>query len=92
MSNSIIIFTLNGCQHCDSLKERFTNLSIPYNELDIEKNEELWNKIVDYNNSEVVPTILMYDEYDKGEIFIPGKDYETEDEIVKIIEFKIKGT
>lgn len=92
MSKNVIIFTLNGCHYCDSLKERFTNLSIPYNELDIEKNEELWDKIVDETNSEAVPMILIYDDDDNGEFLIPGKDYNTEDEIVNIIKIKIKGT
>ena len=89
MSNTVVLFTLNTCEYCNSLKERLYNLSIPFNELDVEKCEDIWNKIVEETESDSVPVILIYDENDNGEIYVPGKDYETEDEIVEIIK---KGT
>jgi len=41
MSNTIVIFTLKTCGHCADLKEKLTELSIPYEELEINKNRKL---------------------------------------------------
>jgi len=91
MTSNVVLFTLKGCYHCDSLKEKLNNSSIPFNHLDIENVEEIWDQIVEQTESDVVPVVLIYNDND-GELFVPGKDYETEDEIVEIIKSYIKGT
>jgi glutaredoxin len=86
MSHKIVLFTLNGCEHCSSLKNRLKNLSIPYEEIDVELNEQIWGQVVDQTGEDSVPTTFIIGEDDDlGTIFVPGVDYETEDEIVEII-------
>lgn len=86
MSTSIILFTLDGCSHCSSLKKRLNDLSIPFNEIEINKNPEIWETVVKEIKHEYLPTTFIINrDYDEGLVFIPSIDYETEDEIVEII-------
>jgi glutaredoxin len=84
--NIVIIFTLHGCDHCASLKEKLVEKSIPFNEIEITENQELWEKIVLQIGDEILPTTLIFnDEGNFSKIFIPGRDYQTENEIISII-------
>lgn len=86
MPTSIILFTLDGCSHCESLKNRLNELTIPYNELEINENPEIWDEVVKQIKHELLPTVFIVNrDNDEGLIFIPSIDYETEDEIVEII-------
>lgn len=90
MSNKIIIFTLYDCSHCKNLKNRLYDQLIPFNEIEITQNEELWRKIVDRIKHNILPTILILsNEIDESPIYIPGVDYQTEDEIIQIIKTHI---
>lgn len=83
---TIIIFTLNGCTHCKSLKKRLDEVSINYFEIEITKNQEIWNKVVEQTGHNVLPTVFIKSENsDDGPVYVPGRDYMSEDEIVEII-------
>jgi hypothetical protein len=86
MDNTIIVFTLNGCIHCNSLKQRLKKLSIPYIDVEITKNENIWNQVVEQTGHDSIPTIFIKKKNtDDGPVYVPGRDYESEDEIVEII-------
>lgn len=89
--NKIILFTLKGCPHCVSLKNRLIDASIPFIELDVDDNPEIWAEVVNEINEELLPTTLITNtESEDGFIYVPSIDYETEDEIFHIIQNKIK--
>lgn len=89
--NKIILFTLNGCPHCESLKNRLINDSILFAELDIDENPEIWKQVVDEIEHELLPTTLITNtDTDDGFIYVPSIDYETEDEIFNIIKNTVK--
>jgi glutaredoxin len=84
--NTIVIFTLNGCGHCQSLKKRLNDISIPYTEIEIGVNEEIWKQVVKQTGEDVIPTIFIKKENDEnGPVYVPGRDFQSEDEIVEII-------
>jgi glutaredoxin len=86
MSNTIIVFTLNGCGHCKNLKKRLSDISIPFTEIEIGKNEKIWNQVVEQTGHNVLPTVFIKKEdSEDGPVYIPGRDYQNEDEIVEII-------
>ena len=86
MSNIIVIFTLDGCSHCDSLKKRLKGLSIPYMDIEITDNEEIWNQVVTQTGHNLIPTVFIQKEdSDDGPVYVPGRDYQSEDEIVEKI-------
>jgi glutaredoxin len=84
--DKLIIFTLDGCSHCLSLKKRLTELNLTYKEVEVSQNKEVWDSIVKEIKHEFVPTILISpDNSENGVIFVPSINYQTEDEIVNII-------
>ena len=86
MSNSIVIFTLNGCFHCKNLKNRLNELNIPFIDVEIGENQKLWDQVVEQTGHNVIPTIFIKKENtEEGPVYVPGRDYETEDEIVEIL-------
>ena len=86
MSFTIVIFSLNDCYHCKSLKKRLKNDNISFTDIDIDLNQSLWNDIVNQTGHNVVPSVFIgNNDTDDGPIYIPGKDFEDEDAIVDII-------
>lgn len=84
--NTIVIFTLNGCGHCQSLKKRLDDISIPYTEIEIGANEEIWKQVVRQTGEDVIPTVFIKkNDNEDGPVYVPGRDYQNEDEIVEII-------
>ena len=90
MANTVIIFTLNGCGHCLELKNRLDENQIPYQEAEITLNRPIWNQVIDQTGLDILPTIFIRQEgIDSGPVYIPGRDYQTTDEIVEIIKSHI---
>jgi glutaredoxin len=84
--SKIVIFSMNGCGHCVSLKKRLNGLSIPYNDIDINQHEDLWKQVVEQTGHNVVPTIYISEENsDTGQVFVPGRDHHNENEAIEII-------
>jgi hypothetical protein len=63
-----------------------SELNIPYIDFDVIKFRQEWLLIVEKIGVDILPTSLIKDvNSDDGKFFIPGQDYETEDEIVEIL-------
>jgi len=87
----LILFTLNGCSHCNSLKNRLNDIGIGYIDVDVDENQSVWDLVVKEINYEYFPTVLItHEDDDEGTIYVPSVDYKTEDEIIEIITKKIK--
>ena len=89
MSNKVFIFTLNGCGHCKELKKGLNEQNIDYIELEIGKNQEIWDQVVKQTGHNVLPTVFIsLAGGEDGPVFVPGRDYvEKEDVIEKIKEY-----
>jgi len=85
----IIIFTLKTCPHCTELKNMLKNEKIQYNEIDIEEYPDLWNDIVEYSGQDYLPTLFIGEEHE-GRIYTPTNDYNNLEELVKIIQKKLR--
>jgi glutaredoxin len=84
--NSIVIFTLNGCSHCQSLKQKLKEISIDFTEIEVNANEDIWKQVVNQTGEDVLPTVFIKKENDEnGPVYVPGRDFQSEDEIVEII-------
>ena len=86
MSNKIVIFTMDGCGHCKSLKNRLEEISVPYIDIEINENEHIWNQVVSQTGHNLIPTVFIQnDDSDNGLVFVPGRDYDSEDDILEKI-------
>jgi len=86
MKYNLTLFTMPFCSYCNGLKKRLDELNIPYLDYDVIENREDWLLIVEELGIDILPTTYINEvDNDKGVFFIPGKDYQTEDEILEII-------
>lgn len=82
----VVIFTMDSCPYCLNLKNNLNNLNIDFVEMDIHENKVFWGYIVKQVNDDVVPMVFLgKDDEDEGEIYVPGRDYNEESEIVEIV-------
>jgi glutaredoxin len=83
MSNQVILFTLNGCSHCVNLKNKLKEHSISFIEIEVTKNQNLWDNVIEQTGFNILPTVFIKKtDTDVGPIFIPGKDFEDADELI----------
>lgn len=62
------IYTTTYCPYCKRAKSLFESLQIPYEEIDVENNHELREKLIETYNWQTVPMIFI------GETFVGGCD------------------
>jgi glutaredoxin len=83
---NVYIFTLNGCLHCTYIKTKLTELSILFHDIEITQNRQLWEQIISQTGYDITPTILIQESNDNsGLVYIPGRDFQSSDEIIEII-------
>jgi glutaredoxin len=86
MSNTVILFTLDNCIHCKSLKKRLRIESIPYTEIEITNNEKIWNEVVNQTGHNSLPTVYIKKENsDTGPVYVAGVDFMNDEEGINII-------
>jgi glutaredoxin len=92
MTDKLYIFTLDGCGFCTSLKNRLSEVSIPFTEIEVNANPHIWNQVVTQTENDALPTIYIQKEGgNTGPVYVPGKDYDSEDEIIEILQNYFKG-
>jgi glutaredoxin len=83
---TIYIFTKNGCSHCKELKKKLTNESISFYDVEITKNNEIWENVVSQTGFDILPTVFIVNDNDNiGTAYTPGVDFKDVNEIVEII-------
>ena len=86
MANKIVIFTLNGCGHCVELKKELNNQNIPFIELEIDANKEIWNNVVEQTGHNSLPTAFIgLNGEDEGPVFVPERDFKSKEELIEKI-------
>lgn len=86
MANELLVFTLDGCGSCKVFKERLNKESLPYREIEVGRNKEIWNKVIDQTGNEFLPAFyIKKDDTGKGPFFAPQKDFKDDDEAIGII-------
>lgn len=84
MGNQIFIFSLRGCGHCKTLKEKLNEESILFTELEINSNREIWDQVVKQTGLNILPTVFIKKgDSDDGPVFVPTRDFSSTEEIVE---------
>jgi glutaredoxin len=86
---TICIFTLNECVHCAELKSKLTEQSIPFKDIEITKNRELWNQVINQTGYDTLPTVFIRNDDGSGVVYTPGRDFQDVNEIIEIIKKNI---
>ena len=90
MEKTITLLTSDDCFHCQDLKENLKKLNISFDEIEVNKNFDFWNRFIDENGSDMVPVVLIREKKGvKQKIFLPEKDYNSNEEAIMIIKKNI---
>jgi glutaredoxin len=90
MEKTITLLTSDDCFHCQDLKENLKKLNISFDEIEVNKNFNFWNKFIDENGCDIVPVVLIREKKGvKQKIFLPEKDYNSNEEAIIIIKNNI---
>lgn len=63
---TVKIYTTTYCPYCKKAKALFESLQVPYEEIDVEQDAELRQKMADTYNWQTVPMIVIGDEFIGG--------------------------
>lgn len=86
MDNHIFVFSLNGCGHCRTLKEKLNELEIPFTDLEINSHREIWDQVVKQTGHNILPTVFIRKgETDDGPVFVPSRDFTSQEELLEKI-------
>lgn len=84
--NEIIVFTLDGCEHCQELKTKLKENNIIFREIETTKNKYIWEQMIEQTGFDHIPSIFIKrGNTNTGPIYIPGRDFNSFDEIIDII-------
>lgn len=74
------IFSMEGCPHCDNLKEQLKESKIDFIELDVDKHDELYKKFSEKVDNEFLPAIMI-----GKTAFLPDRSFNTINEAVDLV-------
>ena len=77
----VIVYTMDGCPHCDNLKKILKENKITFTEKNVDKYEKEYEKFSKIVESEYLPAILV-----GKRAFIPEKSFKTISQAGTLIE------
>jgi len=90
MSKKLVVYSMKGCIHCESFKQKLKENKIKFINRDIEKYEEEYNLFVEITQNDFVPAFMIVETTDESaELFAPDRDFQEISEAVEIVKEKI---
>ena len=80
----VIVFSMDGCPHCDNLKTQLKENNIPFTEKDVDKHEVLYESFSTKVDSEYLPAILI-----GKRAYIPERSFQTIEQAVELIQTRL---
>ena len=63
----VIVYTTKNCPYCIAVKNLFKSLSVPFDEVFLDNNQELWEKLSKENNGwRTVPMVFINNQFIGG--------------------------
>lgn len=85
----IIVFTIPGCLACAMLKSSLNNESIPFTEIDITINQDIWDSVKKQGGTNITPTVFVQTDKDgSGDLYIMKENFNDTLQMVEIIKDK----
>jgi len=90
MSKKLVVYTMEGCSHCDMFKTKLKENKIKFINRDIDKNKEEYELFVEITQNDFVPAFMLVETSDESaELFAPDRDFKDISEAVEIIKDRI---
>lgn len=58
----VVVYSLEGCPACEDLKTKFDRIGLVYENINMNGNQQMWDKLSDMGGSEYAPQVQI-DEY-----------------------------
>lgn len=58
-NKNLVLYSIHGCPACEEFKNKLGKLDITYESVNMEDNEEMWDKLKKMGGSEFVPQITI---------------------------------
>jgi glutaredoxin len=86
----VVVFTMDGCPHCQEFKKILSENSVEYVNRDIHEHSDEYQMFSKVKN-DLVPAFMIVDGDDtsKSGLFAPDQDYQTLEEALNIIKERI---
>ena len=86
----IVVFSMEGCSHCQEFKKMLSENSVEYVNRDIHEHSDEYQMFSKVKN-DLVPAFMIVDGDDtsKSGLYAPDQDYETLEEALNIIKEKL---
>ena len=81
----VIVYSLEGCPACDELKKKFDNIGITYEQVVMNGNDDMWEKISEMGGSDCAPQVKIQD------YLIKEEEYESINELISRVVSKMIG-
>lgn len=86
MDTKYYIFTMRGCEYCQSLLDKLDSLGIQYIDVKTEDHPDVWYDLSTQTQNDALPVLVIRDGVtDHGRALTPVKDFDTINELVEII-------
>ena len=89
MDKLLILFTMKGCPHCETMKKQLKESNIQFEVRDIDEHEDEYQMFVEITENEFVPAFMIVESPDtddhKSYLYAPDRDYDEIEDGVAII-------
>ena len=82
----VVVFSMEGCPHCDNLKNILKERNISFVERDVDKHEVLYENFSRAVKSEFLPAVVI-----GKKAFLPEKSFKTIEQAGEIIQNYLQG-
>lgn len=88
MDKLLVLYTMKGCVHCETMKTQLKEEGIDYYDRDINEYSDEYDMFVEITENDYVPAFMIVESPEvepKTLLFAPGKDFEDIGDGVNII-------
>ena len=94
MDKLLILFTMKGCPHCETMKTQLVESVIPFEVRDIDEHKDEYDMFVEITENDFVPAFMIVEFPDgndhKSYLYAPERDFNEIEEGVSIIKEHFK--
>jgi len=88
MDKLLLVYTMKGCPHCQTMKDKLNENKIEYYERDIDEHSDEYDLFVEITENEYVPAFMIVESPEENPnslLFAPDRDFTDIDDGVRII-------
>ena len=78
--NKIIVHTTEGCDYCTDVKKLLSEANVKFEDKPSKDNQQAWQRVMRITGLGTFPTFEVGNEF-----FVPGRDYNSPDQIVNYL-------